>query len=623
MTERKQCFLKVFKKLTWNFPCSVCKRFEGFNREVCILSVLICPFYILSLIPNYDSRVYNDELVTEFYFLLYFCCFVVFCFARILHVSLKKAIFRFTFNRVDFLVLFLLLYNVFNKLRIGGAESLLEHDTSIFLSCFAIYFLLKTFLLTVETDKLNGVYDRLRKIMISVLCISLAIGLLQLTGILESRNPHFKISGQFLNPARYMMFCAFLFPYLLTSRNDFQFPKGKIMFYAGILLFLIVLAVSNIQTAWISTIFVCGFLVYKTAFNKGLSKLYVLTLSVMTIIAVILAASSSGSARGRVLIWKISGNIIRDNFLFGTGLSSFKNSYNTYQGSFFMNHRFTNDEMWLADVVRFPYSEQLRIICEQGVFGFAIALLIFYHLSKYAAPMMGKQTVCSFQGANCLTLFTFCVVGLFSYPTGDISVASVALLSLCFFSASINGRQFTIVLNRRKMMIVIFLLLLPFSAMVKTIWKKHAAYSVWKDGSAYYLDANEADSLYVLLKDDTRFVLWHIEALLEEKRHQDVVRVVKSNRSIIPTPQIYIALYKAYNAMGLFGHAEQALLLAVNIVPNRFEARYHLVEHYLSRNELEKCREQASCIINMPVKVGSHGVLEIKWKTMRILKEIK
>jgi len=616
--------LNLFKKSTWNFPCSVCKRFEGFNWEVCVLSVLICPFYVLSLIPNYDSRVYNNELITEFYFLLYFCCFVVFCFARILYVSLKKARFRCTFNRVDFLVLFLLLCNVLNKLCIGGKESLLEHDTNIFLSCFAIYFLLKTVLLTVETDKLNSVYGGLRKLIMSVLCISLAIGLLQLTGVLESRNPYFRISGQFLNPARYMMFCALLFPYLLISKNDiFGFPNGKNIFYAGIALFLIVLSASTIQTVWISTILIGGFFVCKTRFSSRLSKLYVLMLSVIAISAIILTMSSSESARGRMLIWKISGNMISDHFFFGIGVSNFSNIYNIYQGSYFANHAFSNHEMWLADVVRHPYNEMLKIICEQGFFGFVVVLLAFYHLLKYAIPMMGKEAIRSFHGANCLSLLSFCIVGLFSYPTGDISVVSVALLSLCFLSRGIGGHKFTVVLDIRKMVVTVVPLLLLFGSEVKTMWKKHTAYSVWKNGSAYYLDADKADSLYVFLKDDTRFVLWYTGILLEEKRHQDVVQVVKSNRSIIPTPQLYIILYKAYSAMCLFEQAEQALMKAVNIVPNRFEARYHLVTHYLDRNEFEKCRGQAIYILDMPVKVGSQGVSEIKRKTMKILEEIE
>jgi len=251
----------------------MCKRFEGFNWEVCILSVLICPFYILSLIPNYDSRVYNNELITEFYFLLYFCCFVVFCFAGMLYVSLKKTRFCFTFNRVDLLVLLFLLYNVFNKLHVAGIGSLLEHNTHIFLSCCAIYFLLKTVLLNVDANQLNRVYGRLRKLMVSVLYISLVIGLLQLTGILESRNPYFRISGQFLNPARYMMFCALLFPYLSTSRNDFRFTNGRNVFYAGVALFLILLTISGIQTVWISTILVGGFFAYKKCLNKRTDKL--------------------------------------------------------------------------------------------------------------------------------------------------------------------------------------------------------------------------------------------------------------------------------------------------------------------------------------------------------------
>jgi len=448
-------------------------------------------------------------------------------------------------------------------------------------------------------------------------------GMLQIAGFADSKNSYFKVTGQFLNPARYAMFCAMLFPYVATYKENFKNLWRTVLLFTVGLIFADLIVVSTIQTVWISTIFILAILISEKWRSKGLANLYILLISFLLIAVLIALVSFSDSAQGRVTIWKICGYMIKDNLFFGIGLSNFKNLYSTYQADYFSNHNSNIKEILLADSIRYPYNESLKVICEQGIIGFILVLIFLYFLIAHAVRLIKKSTIFSFNGANFLVLITFAIIGMFSYPSDDISINLVLLFSICFLLANCPTKKTNFTLTPKKIaVIMLFLFPFPISA-IKEVMDKESAYKVWKNGTAYYLEAEEIRPLYNLLKNDTRFVLWYVEILLNEKKYQDVIEIVENNIHIIRTPQLYIFLYKAYEALSLFKEAEQTLLTAVNIVPNRFEARYYLMTYYFNKRDFVSCKEQANYILNMPVKINTNNVTKIKEKARQILIEVE
>src|SRR5690606_38224065 len=138
--------------------------------------------------------------------------------------------------------------------------------------------------------------------------------------------------------------------------------------------------------------------------------------------------------------------ILRDNFIFGVGLSNFENIYGIYQAEYFSNNSITK-EILLADIVRYPYNEALKVICEQGIIGLVLVFILLYFLMVDVFRLIRKTTIFSFNGANLLVLITFSVLGMFSYPSDDISIKLVLLLSICFLLTSHTVKKANIALT--------------------------------------------------------------------------------------------------------------------------------------------------------------------------------
>lgn len=66
------------------------------------------------------------------------------------------------------------------------------------------------------------------------------------------------------------------------------------------------------------------------------------------------------SADGRLLIWRVSIDMIADAPLVGHGIGTFENKYMYYQAQYFESHPYSKYEK-LADNIVYPYNEFLRI----------------------------------------------------------------------------------------------------------------------------------------------------------------------------------------------------------------------------------------------------------------------
>lgn len=83
------------------------------------------------------------------------------------------------------------------------------------------------------------------------------------------------------------------------------------------------------------------------------------------------------SADGRLLIWKVSTHIIKDNPLFGVGFDRFKTHYMDAQATYFIENKDASEVM-RADNNYYAFNELAQLTVENGIIG----LVFFsYYLS--------------------------------------------------------------------------------------------------------------------------------------------------------------------------------------------------------------------------------------------------
>ena len=122
-------------------------------------------------------------------------------------------------------------------------------------------------------------------------------------------------------------------------------------------------------------------------FNSNFKKI-ILAASIFIIIflsAFSLHSLKPDSANGRLLIWNISGMMIKDNSIFGIGYYRFETDYNIYQAEYFADNSDDYEEL-LADNVNRAHNEYLQIWSETGIIGLVLWLGIFISaLSGFSA----------------------------------------------------------------------------------------------------------------------------------------------------------------------------------------------------------------------------------------------
>jgi O-antigen polymerase len=150
---------------------------------------------------------------------------------------------------------------------------------------------------------------------------------------------------------------------------------------------LLVLPAARSRAAWLGAIAGVAYLAWHKysvgirliAFLKGRTKSPLGDLGVVLIpLLFILVTSLSlyhfkkDSADGRMLIWTVTTNIIKDNPLLGVGQDMFKAHYMDYQAAYFSKHPNSKYEM-LAGDNQYAFNEALLTWAENGLIGFLLA----------------------------------------------------------------------------------------------------------------------------------------------------------------------------------------------------------------------------------------------------------
>ncbi len=75
------------------------------------------------------------------------------------------------------------------------------------------------------------------------------------------------------------------------------------------------------------------------------------------------------SSLGRLLIYKISFDILKDNYIKGVGVGNYKILYGKYQIDYFKNGQYSTKELLLADNSVNAFNDYLQFFIETGLIG--------------------------------------------------------------------------------------------------------------------------------------------------------------------------------------------------------------------------------------------------------------
>lgn len=454
-------------------------------------------------------------------------------------------------------------------------------------------------------------------------CVQAVWGILQLYGFSGSYHNIYAITGSFYNPGPYTGYIALIFPICLKQLLAAR--KAEIYVWALIsaLLFCMIPAGFS-RSAWgsliISSLFVLTIHFRWVDKIKSYSKQHLketvryATLSLVIIVVGIglLFMMKSGSAYGRLFIWKNTLTAIAKEPLFGYGPGSFPSVYGQEQSAYFARGDYAEWEEQVAGSPAYAFNEYLQLLVEGGGILLLLycAFIFFTFREGYRKKYYGL----------CGGLLSFYIFSFSAYPLQVLPFGMVVVLisSICVSSYG-NMRQSSTFKKVGLGACGIFLLLTSFfciyrlkdtDAYKEKIVHAHTLYSngAYQDAfSAYYL-------VYEKINHNPKFLLRYAHMLAKQGQHQEAIKVLERAEKVCCDVAILNTAASCYKYIGEYEQAETFFKKSVNRSPIRIYPYYMLAKLYADSAyyDRKKMEEMITIVINKEPKIHSKAVDDMK-----------
>ena len=613
--------------------------------EIFIKILILIIALILLVLPQANIAVYVQPTITSKFIIFTFSCIVILC----LHIlsgcfSRKKTL---HITKLDIILLTLLAYIILNRYVIQPYAG------------FSIRYL--------EVLGLGVMYAVLRSlpsksyiwfllaIVISGI-IQAVYGNLQLLDYYPSNHSGFKLTGSFFNPGPYAGFLTAVWPitlamYLFKERSIKHVQSqiqnkysliNKIIVYMfeyipiiGCVSIILVLPATHSRASWIAVLLSSMVLIeIRYHILKGTLK-HINLIKKTTLIVISIGIIGAGllgvyhfkkeSSDGRLFIWKVTTEIIKDHPVFGVGFDRFKAHYMNYQADYFDRHGKTK-ELWVADNTYYAFNEGLQFIVENGLIGLLLLVFLFYYIFKVRVDKQYQYIyVCL---VSCL--LAIAVFSSFSYPM-QILPFKIILVVLLALLADLDINKFILFKKPKQYVLVLFkivILTMGIVGITKSIEYTIAleySFKTWKKALNRYQYGDyegaiqDYASAYPVLIRNGDFLMNYGKALSMNKQNKMAIQILEKAKQYLNTTIIETTLGDAYKETNQNSKAEIAYQHAADMIPSRFYPMYLLAKLYDESGDKIKAVEMAEEILKKEIKIPSTAIREIQTEMKKIV----
>jgi O-antigen polymerase len=322
------------------------------------------------------------------------------------------------------------------------------------------------------------------------------------------------------------------------------------------------------------------------------------------------------SSHGRELIYLVSWDILKSNYITGIGLNHFQAEYNHFQALYFA--RFPDScYKLLADNTFFAFNEYLQVVIELGLFG-GLSLLVFFIMILYKILKDRPQEPLYIYGAGA-SIISISICALFSYSIHIKSIEVIGLLFLALFSKNAK-KLVTINVNTHSLSWVLLCIVgtTVCSFIITRTIKSYNASRTWEKAAflASSGDFKSADLLYKMIspefENNGKFLFNYGSELSIANNNKKSIDILKSASLTFPNYNLYVYMGQSYEHLGNTLAAEDCYKYSTNMIPSRFLSKYLLLKLLVSSNQHLRAKQLAKAILKAPIKVPSEEVRRIK-----------
>lgn len=475
-------------------------------------------------------------------------------------------------------------------------------------------------------------------VMLTLVLSQIAIAALQWFEYLPSYNSDFRFTGVFFNPSPFIIFLSSILIYGLTAC---LYSTNKIIKITGLCLFVIALpivAIALSRSAWLGLL--AGTLLVLCIKFKVIRKsesylrrtsFKIISIALMIIIGALIAyylySLKKESANGRLLVWKLSLNIIKDHPLNGIGQEKFSARIIEYQSAYFKLHpdRMLSEGR-LADTVYYTFNDLLQITVEQGLVGLILFSIVLYNMIKIARRIINNVAFATSADATAITLgaassvVMILVSGLFSYPLVMLPILIVFFCALGIISANYqyvelgaDAKYKTGRVYKTSLYAFTGICFIGYSSALTNAY--YWGNNIARNG--YEVTAlNKLNRYNLLVNTEEWYVLRQCDYLLHIGQYKKATIELEKAKIFTSDKAIYFSLAELYEYHKHYNKAEVNIKFIYYALPGLVAPKYRLAIFYYDTRQKSKWEYAAKEVINfhpkVPTQIGNSMRAEIE-----------
>ena len=586
-----------------------------------ILKILILFTSLYAYKNIYEFRI-NQELILNVFIWIALTLFII----KILISEIK----HLYFTKMDLLIFIFILIMTISLIRSNAIIVSLQ-DYILFFLYFILYFLIAN---NVNKEQF---FSFIKIILFSAFIVSFYT-IVQYYGLdfyLKHLNNITSTIGQKNWVSNYL---AMVFPITFCFFLLEKIKKYKIIYYFLLSIIYTSLIICQSRGIWISyilTLLFGAYIAYKFNIynyfkdNKRWLVILLITFSIISIIystdnifnksaltlperAISTFDKKDPSVNSRILIYKTSLEMIKNNFLFGFGIGTFKINYLIYQANYINGNPF-----YIKYSNRFTeaHNEYLQIIVELGIIGFIFFILIFIFFFKKVILFLqknnsNKDKIIIFSMLISIICFLFHSLFTFSLHVPALGTLFFTIIGLTTAYTSQNNLNImcikkitfkkNILLNNKIRNLYIFLILIFMVIIINTVAiKPYIAEIYYFNGMENSIYKNNYEKSLIDFKIAAHLDPYNGRILHELgtnyyilKNFNEAEKVLQRSKKYSSDASAFYNLGLVYSKLEFLKEAEEEFIMAIYLNPKYIKAYNHLSWLYYNNNFYDKAIAQ-------------------------------
>ena len=466
--------------------------------------------------------------------------------------------------------------------------------------------------------------------------VEAVLGMRQLHGFEGSNHSLFRLTGDFYNPGPYSGYLALVLPVCLWMILRQTKMYLYYLAWGTLLAIIVVLPAGMSRTAWIAAALSCAWVYWEQRIGWKKTKTYIYEFKTLTIVSSVLVLISvagaltgifllkKDSANGRLLLWKITEQAIMEQPWTRTGLGGFPAAYAETQAQYFASGEASETEMMVAGCPEYGFNEFLQIGLEQGLVG----LMVFVLLLGYSLFRGVKNRQAGAAGG----ILALMVFSLASYPLQlpEFWVVLVVLMGIANTTIYIDtpptpsreGRKILSVAVIGGMAVCCGWLFGQQKGYYQG-YKKWNTLKMLYNSKAYEAAADGYEELVPLMGYKPELLFEAAQCLSKTERFAEANRLLERAMKLSGDPMIHYMVAKNEQDLGNYQKAENLLLHAIEILPERIYPYYLLTKLYSETAffQEDKFIKAADAVLTKEPKVESTAIREMRTEVTKLIDE--